>query len=190
MKIAGIDYSMNSSSITILEDGVILNMYAIRATKKQLSGNPLITLLEYPTYKTQLERFDKISSLFLNFIPIDIDAAYIEGYSYGSNVGVIFDIAEATGMFKYKFEKKFGFELIVVPPSQVKKSATSKGTAKKRQMVDQFKTEQFDIYTYFGLVDEGKEKIFKPADDIIDAYFVAKYGYDNCKLKVERNING
>lgn len=177
MKIAGIDYSIVSPALTILSDGVIENMYAIRATKKQESNNRLITLLDYPLYTTQLERFDKLSSLFLNFIPSDVTYAYIEGYSYGSNVGVVFNIAEATGMMKYKFQKKFGYELIVVPPTQIKKLATSKGTAKKRQMVDQFKIEQFDIYDAFGLVDENKDKITKPFDDICDSYFVAKCGY-------------
>lgn len=179
MKIAGIDYSITSTSLTILNDGAIENIYAIRATKKQESNNSLITLLDYPLYKTELERFDKLSSLFLNFIPADIDSAYMEGYSYGSSVGVVFNIAEATGLMKYKFQKKFGFELIVVPPTQIKKLATTKGNAKKRQMVDQFKVEQFDIYDAFGLVDDNAEKIRKPFDDICDSYFVAKYGCIN-----------
>ncbi len=177
MKIAGLDYSITSPSLTILNNGVIENIYTIRATKKQESNNSLITLLDYPLYKTELERFDKLSSLFLNFIPADTNSAYMEGYSYGSNVGVIFNIAEATGMMKYKFQKKFGYELIVVPPTQIKKVATSKGNAKKRQMVDQFKIEQFDIYDAFGLLDDNAEKIKKPFDDICDSYFVAKYGY-------------
>ena len=177
MKIAGIDYSIVSPALTILKDGVIEHIYTIRATKKQESNSSLITLLDYPIYKTELERFDKLSSLFLNFIPSDTDFAYMEGYSYGSSVGVIFNIAEATGMMKYKFQKKFGYELIVVPPTQIKKIATTKGNAKKRQMVDQFNAEQFDIYNAFGLVDDNLEKIKKPLDDICDSYFVAKYGY-------------
>lgn len=177
MKICGIDYSISSTSLTILTDGIITNIYAIKAKKKQDVIGNLITLLEYPIYKSQLERFDKLSNLFLNFIPSDIDAAYIEGYSYGSNVGVVFDIAEATGLFKYKFQKKFGFELIVVSPSQIKKYATGKGNSKKREMVNQFKLEQFDIYNSFGLMDENLEKIVKPIDDICDSYFVSKYGY-------------
>jgi hypothetical protein len=102
----------------------------------------------------------------------------MEGYSYSSSVGVVFNIAEATGMMKYKFQKKFGFELAVVPPTQIKKIATTKGNAKKRQMVDQFKIEQFDIYNAFGLVDDNRETIKKPFDDICDSYFVAKYGYN------------
>lgn len=81
MKIAGIDFSITSPSVTILNDGIIEKMYAIRATKKQESSNDLIVLLDYPIYKTQLERFDKLSSLILNFIPSDIQLATIEGYS-------------------------------------------------------------------------------------------------------------
>jgi hypothetical protein len=45
-------------------------------------------------------------------------------------------------------------------------------------MVDQFKIEQFDIYNAFGLVDDNRETIKKPFDDICDSYFVAKYGYN------------
>lgn len=178
MKVVGIDWSITSPSMTIINDGVIESMYAIRATKKQESSNRLITLLDYPLYNTNLERYDKLSSLLLNFIPSDINCAYIEGYSYGANVGVVFNIAESTGMFKYKFFKRFSKELITISPSEVKKFAVDKGNAKKRQMVDQFKLEQFDIYNSFGLVDDMKEKIKSPIDDICDSYFVAQCGYE------------
>lgn len=177
MKIAGIDYSISSPSLTIMTDGVIDSIYAIRATKKQESNNSLITLLDYPFYATQLDRFDKLSSLFLNFIPSDIDYAYMEGYSFASN-GVVFNIAEATGLLKYKFFKRFSKEIEVIPPSSIKKFATDKGNAKKRMMVDQFIKEQFDVYSVFSLVDDGSEKIKSPIDDICDSYFVAKYGYN------------
>lgn len=176
MKIAGIDYSISSPSLTIMTDGVINNIYAIRATKKQESSNSLITLLDYPLYTTQLERFDKLSSLFLNYIPSDVDATFMEGYSFASN-GVVFNIAECTGLLKYKFYKRFSKEIEVIPPTSVKKFAVDKGNAKKRMMVDQFVKEQFEVYSAFSLIDDGAEKIKSPIDDICDSYFVAKYGY-------------
>lgn len=175
----GIDYSITSTSLVIIEDNKISSMFAIKARKKQEVNNPLITLLEYPLYKTELERFDKLSSLFLNFIPSNIDIAYLEGYSYGPSAGMIFNIAEATGLFKYKFQKKFGKEVEIIAPTAVKKFATGKGTAKKRQMVDMFIKNEFNIYESFGLIDDGAEKIVKPIDDICDAYWIAKYAYEH-----------
>lgn len=175
MKAVGIDYGMNSPSITILNNGVIEGIFCIRATKKQYTNNPLITILEYPKYKNNMERFDKLSSLILNFIPTDITCACIEDYSFASSSGMAFTIAECTMLFKYKFLKKFDIELNVVAPKQVKKFATGSGNAKKRQMVNQFKIEQFDIYESFGLIDDNAEKIKSPIDDICDGYFIAKY---------------
>lgn len=181
MKICGIDWSMSSPSLTIIEDGEIQNIYAIRATKKQYTNNQIITLLEYPIYKNNMERFDKLSSLMLNFIPVDIDEGYIEDYSFASSSGMAFTIAECTMLFKYKFLKRFNKELNVIAPKQLKKFATGSGNAKKRQMVDKFREEQFDIYQMFGLVDDNLEKIKSPIDDICDSYFIAKYGYEQFK---------
>lgn len=175
MYIVGVDFSITSPSITLLKDGVIERMYAIRATKKQESLDSRIILLEYPLYKTDLERFDKLSNLLLNLIPNDIDYGYIEGYSYSSN-GVVFNIAEATGLFKYKFFKKYNKELITLAPSHVKKHATEKGNSKKRQMLDAFKVKEFDMYNSFGLIDENLEKIKSPIDDLVDSYWVARCG--------------
>jgi hypothetical protein len=178
MRVAGIDYSITSPSITIINDGIIEGMFSIRASKKQEVSSTLITLLDYPLYTTELQRFDKLSSLMLNFIPADIDSAYIENYSYGPSAGLIFNIAEATGLFKYKYEKRFNKEVGILAPTQVKKYATTKGNAKKRAMVDKFLEVEFDIYDMFGLVDSGAEKIPKPIDDIVDSYWIAKYAYD------------
>lgn len=182
MKVAGIDYSMSSPSITILNNGIIDGIFCIKATKKQAVNNPLITLLEYPVYKNNMERFDKLSTMMLNLIPEDIDVAYIEDYSFASSSGMAFTIAECTMLFKYKITQKFNIELGVVAPKQVKKYATGTGNAKKRQMVDQFKLEQFDIYESFGLIDDNLEKIKSPIDDICDSYFIAKYAYNQVIL--------
>ena len=182
MKVAGIDYSYTSPSITIINDNKIEGVFCIKAKKKQDNIDLRITLLEYPIYKSELDRFDKLSSLMLNFIPSDIDFAYIENYSYGPSVGLIFNLAEATGLFKYKFYKKFGFELKILAPTEVKKFATSKGNAKKRQMVDKFIETEFDIYKTFLIENDNKEKIPKPIDDIIDSYWIAKYAYKQANM--------
>lgn len=177
MKVVGIDYSMASPSITIINDGVIEGIFCIKATKKQAVNTNLITLLEYPVYKNNMERFDKLSDMMLNGIPLDIHSAYIEDYSFASSSGMAFTIAENTMLFKYKFMKKFNMDLGVIAPKQAKKFATGTGNASKRGMVDQFKLEQFDIYESFGLIDDNLEKIKSPIDDICDSYFIAKYAY-------------
>lgn len=183
MKVVGIDFSLTSPAMGIIQDDIIAGLYCLRATKKQYSNNPLVTILEYPIYKTELERFDKLTNLMLMAIPNDIDCAYIENYAFGPSANMAFSIGECTGLFKYKFQKRFNQELYTVAPTQVKKHATGSGRASKRQMVDAFKQNEFDIYEPFSIIDIGKEKIEKPIDDIVDAYWIAKYGYNMVKTQ-------
>jgi Holliday junction resolvasome RuvABC endonuclease subunit len=178
MKVVGIDWSYTSPAITIINNGEIEGIICIKAKKRQDVLDSRIKLLEYPIYSTELERFDKLSSLILSHIPSDIQSAYIENYSYGPSVGLIFNLAESTGLFKYKFYKKFDAEVGILAPTEVKKYATGSGRAKKRQMVDKFMETEFDIYQSFCIENDNKEKIPKPIDDIVDSYWIAKYAYE------------
>lgn len=178
MKVCGIDFSLSSPSLSIIDNGKLEGLYCIRATKKQEVNNPIITLLEYPIYKTEMERFDKLTSLILNFIPSDITLCYIENYAFGPSANMAFSIGECTGLMKYKYYKRFNQELYAVPPTVVKKFATKSGKATKRQMVDEFSKNEFDIYNAFCLVDDKLDKIKKPIDDICDAYWISKYAYE------------
>jgi len=58
----------------------------------------------------------------------------------------------------------------------IKKFATGKGNAKKQDMEVAFINEtNYHIKDVLGLT----EKQFNPSSDIIDSYFICKYGYEN-----------
>ena len=66
---------------------------------------------------------------------------------------------------KYKLSK---FKTEQVPPTVIKKFATGKGNASKDDMLEAWKNEDGS----FELLQETGN----PASDIIDSYFICKYG--------------
>jgi crossover junction endodeoxyribonuclease RuvC len=86
----------------------------------------------------------------------------IEGISYGSTIKTssVFDLAGLNYMIRTAM-MKFSSNLIIAPPSHVKKFATGSGNANKELMIETFKSihPEFDI-----------PKI----DDIADAFFMSR----------------
>lgn len=121
-------------------------------------------------YSTQEERFDRIAAWSIDKIP-QHSKVYIEGYAYASK-GVVFHIGENTGILKHHlWSKNISFDTIS-PPS-IKKFATGKGSANKMGMYESFITEtQCDISAIIPC-NVGDS----PMSDIIDSYYVAKYGF-------------
>jgi len=117
----------------------------------------------------------------LNFLEIRPSNArvFIEDYSFGSK-GRVFHLGENCGLIKAMLYEQ-GFETHVVAPTQVKKFATGKGNANKEAMYDQFvEDEQIDLIGKLGLKRSGaKQLIPTPVPDIIDAYYICKYGVQN-----------
>ena len=77
------------------------------------------------------------------------------------------------GTLKHKlFKLNKNFSSIV--PGRVKKNATGKGNADKLKMYEQFvKDTKVDLMKEFD-----QNKLNNPVTDIVDAYYVAKAGYD------------
>ena len=69
---------------------------------------------------------------------------------------------------KYKLSK---FKTELIPPTVIKKFATGKGNASKEDMLEAWKNEPNN----FELIQESGN----PASDIIDSYFICKYGFEN-----------
>ena len=62
------------------------------------------------------------------------------------------------------------FQSIV--PGQIKKNATGKGNADKQKMYEQFlKDTKIDLVKEFD-----QTKLNNPVTDIVDSYYIAKYG--------------
>ena len=178
MTIAGIDYSMTSPAICLYDDAVgefkfeNCTIYYLTQNKKYETSFKNVRG-EYFEYANEMQRYDLISSFFLDRMleMAPIDMAYIEDYSMGSK-GRVFHIAENTGVFKYRMWQ-FGINFKTVPPTVIKKFATGKGNANKERMQEVFESE-YSI----RLKEELKqtEKQWNPSSDIIDAYYIWKYG--------------
>lgn len=102
-----------------------------------------------------------------------MDRILIEDYSMGSK-GKVFHIAENTEVLQYNlFLMKKKYEKI--PPTSLKKWATGKGNADKEKMYERFlEIEGIDLKAMLGLT-----KADSPLSDIVDAYFLTKYIYEN-----------
>ena len=98
-----------------------------------------------------------------------IKEGYLENYSMGST-GRVFSIAENTGILKYNLYLQ-GNPIILLPPSIIKKYATGKGNADKELMYEAFYNE-----TKIDLQNILNSSISNPLTDIVDAYFICKYG--------------
>ena len=138
---------------------------------------------QYFEYKNEMERYDIISSFFIDRI-LELDEetkVFIEGYSMGSK-GRVFNIAENTGVLKYRFWN-FQIEFETIAPTVIKKFATGKGNSNKEQMQLVFEQENsIRLKNELNMT----EKQWNPSSDLIDAYYICKYGYQN----EQNNDNG
>lgn len=173
--IVGIDYSMSSPSVCVHtgEEWSFDNckFYFLTNKKKchfktsQFVGSPHLDFV------TQEERFDSIASWAMSIIPPKAPV-YIEGYAFAAK-GVVFNIAENTGVLKHKLYVRNKNNVSVVAPSSIKKYATGKGNADKMLMYHSFVEEtNFDISAVIDCK-EGES----PMSDIVDSYYIAKYAF-------------
>lgn len=175
-KYAGIDYSMTSPSLTIIE-GTQITSYFL-TTKSKLLGehkiNDLFTVIgiEYPDYKNDTERFYKLAQIIVSKIPVGCKIA-IEGYSFGSTGARLFQIGENTGVLKHMLMLS-GHEFSTFAPTEVKKYATGKGNSKKDQMFDSFVRQTEFNESYIRQTFNQQGEIKSPLADIIDSYYIAK----------------
>jgi crossover junction endodeoxyribonuclease RuvC len=86
-----------------------------------------------------LERYNKIMyELFQKINPESTDVFGVEGYSFGSHSGRIADLAELTGILKYKLYYHFlvhTSNIWNIVPTQVKKFATGKGAKVDKNVI-------------------------------------------------------
>jgi Holliday junction resolvasome RuvABC endonuclease subunit len=130
-------------------------------------------------YDDEMQRYDIISSYFLDRImENEVDKVYMEDYSMGSK-GRVFHIAENTGVLKYRMWS-FGIPFQTIAPTVIKKFASGKGNANKERMQEVFE-EQNDVKLkqLFNMTD----KQWNPSSDLIDAYYICKYGLNDNTLQ-------
>lgn len=128
--------------------------------------------LPYPEYNSDMLRYDNISSWVLKLVQAySAERIIIEDYAFGAT-GRVFNIAENTGILKYRLWAN-GYDVITAAPTVIKKYATGKGNANKEKMEEAFLTETgVNLKSVLQLTD----KQWNPSSDIIDSYYICKYG--------------
>ena len=185
--VIGIDYSLTSPAMCIMAKPNIANcMFYYLTINKKLVGTfkNAVGYLHQDHYSEQ-ERYDNIAEFFLNKIPLEhkkVPDIFIEDYSFGST-GRVFHIAENAGILKYKFWE-VGYKFDTVAPTTVKKFATGKGNADKAKMYEAFKNETGED---FNMLLNKNLTLGSPVTDIVDSYYIAKYGYEKVKNKEKVN---
>ncbi|NBX97592.1 hypothetical protein EB118_16650 [bacterium] len=182
--IAGVDYSMTSPAICLsplseFKYETCIFSYLTTLKKYDIAAENIFG--KYFEYDNEIKRYDTISSHFLNMLlDYNVRTCYIEGYSMGSK-GRTFNISENTGIFKHRMWN-FGINFIAIPPATIKKFATGKGNANKEKMQRAFIEETSkDIKQILNMT----ENQWNPSSDIIDSYYVCKYGFHQETLKNE-----
>ncbi len=189
-KIAGIDYSLTSPAICVYteeKDGGHFDfdrcvLYYLSNTERgqQLAAGCGISNLDveaYPKWETEEERHDLLSTWAFSIIQ-GCTEVFLEGYAYAT-VGKshVRSIAENTGLLKHKMSKaKVPF--VSIPPTVIKKFATGKGTANKDIMYEAFQAELLTPPNLKESLIPKAKNIISPVSDIVDSYFIAKYGLE------------
>ena len=179
MNFVGIDYSMTSPGWTVI-NGERITSYFLTTKSKMLgeikiSDSFSIVGIEYPDYKSDVERFNKLAKLTLSCMPLAAETKIaIEGYSFGSTGARIFQIGENGGVVKNLLWEN-GYDVIAPAPTEIKKFASGKGNSRKDQMFDAFiKQTGFDE-SYLRQTFNMQGEIKSPLADIVDSYFLAMY---------------
>lgn len=174
MIIAGIDYSLTSPAICVLNgkkwkwENLTFHFLTDKPTKattfmENIHGERL------SEWSADEERYCSIAD-WAREIVLPCEEISLEGYSYGSK-GKVFHIAENTGVLKYKLWKD-AKPISIYPPQQVKKFATTKGNATKDLMYEHFVRETKKQIMYSIMPKAGK--VGNPVSDIVDAYYICK----------------
>lgn len=195
--VVGIDYSMTCPAICVMplskepspENCQFYFRTENRRLQKDLGSANNIHGAAHSEYKDDIQRYSQLAMWSLMNISKTPGYAqkkrpkvFVEGYSMGSK-GAVFNIGENTGILKHVLFLE-GLHVETVPPTVVKKYATGKGTADKSMMYESFASlfdKEKDLLKV--MLQEGKKKVDSPLSDIVDAFYIAKYGRDQI-LKV------
>jgi len=188
MVIAGIDYSLCGPAICLFRanaTGVFsysgCSFYFLTDNKRQSEIRTLNIFGErLSDWDSDQHRYETIADWALDIV-MGCTHVAIEGYAYSAS-GRVFNIAENTGILKYKLYQ-LGIPVTVIPPTEVKKYATTKGNADKNSMYSAWTHETgVDLKT---LLTPKRQECVSPVSDIVDSYYICKKMYDTLRGGME-----
>ena len=185
-KLAGIDYSLTSPAICVWKQNVdrlfdfdSCDLYYLETAQRLKRANIGILNLHpepYPDWETEEQRHDLLSDWAMNCI--QGCEVFIEGYAFAtSGKSHVRSVAENSGLLKHKMYKS-NQKFTSVPPTVIKKYATGKGNANKEVMYEAFNAELLTPPDLKTTLKPKSTKLTSPVTDIVDAYFIAKWGWE------------
>jgi Holliday junction resolvasome RuvABC endonuclease subunit len=177
MIVAGIDYSLTSPAITIINESKIDFHFFVSSEKKLdlIKHDSFHPTLMPKSHSSQNERYRFLSQWCLDILKSHhVSRLALEDYSFGSKGSSLFQIAENGGILKYVLDENGFCDILLIAPTQVKKFATGKGNADKALMEKAFIEKETNFSNIRDVLHQTEKQI-TPSSDIIDSYFIARY---------------
>jgi hypothetical protein len=173
VKVIGIDYSMTTPAVTLI-DGDQATCWYLTSVRKHQTTHVFknITCIGdiYPDFLVPEQRYDLISDWALSKCG-DVSALVIEDYAMGAK-GKVFHIGENCGLLKHKLWKN-GIRFETITPTALKKFATGKGNSDKCMMHAAFL--ELTGINLMKEMDKESKDCGSPVSDIVDSYYLARY---------------
>jgi len=189
MIIAGIDYSLRGPAVCIHDSEVgdfsfrNCSFYFLTNTQKYATMFSTNIFGErFNQWNCETERYETIADWACDRVTGCTQVA-LEGYAFGAKGNRLFQIAENTGVLKYKLYH-LAIPIEIVAPTEVKKFAVNKGNASKTDMHNSFlKQEGVNLKK---MISPDQKDISNPVSDIVDSFYICKYLH----RKITQNGNG
>lgn len=197
--IIGIDFSINSTAVTIKSGNDIVMMSFVpnyepkkRAWRIHESISNLVQIHSYKKegsskdsiedQRIKLRNANQLSDLIINSIGREtlkkVDRINIEGFSYASKGNSFIDLITYNTFLKTKLFQAVGDRIYVVPPKTLKKWYTGNGNATKCGMLISYLEKNDNDLTCkireWCKIDDEEFSIPKPFDDLVDSIALAE----------------
>lgn len=194
----GIDFSINSTAITINDNGNIKMFSFVPNYKPESTAfknhKALSDLIEIRSYEKanssknpiedqaiKLKNANSLSDSIIEAISpfvTDNPQIRIEGFSFGSKGNSFIDLITYNTFLKVKLIQKWGHCISVIPPKSLKKLYTGNGNASKCGMLSYYLLNNGEVFAErlreMGLEREGEFVVPKPIDDVIDSIALSR----------------
>ena len=197
--IIGIDFSINSTAVTIRNGNEIVMMSFVpnyepdkRAWKVHQSISNLVQIHSYKKdgsskdsiedQRIKLRNANQLSDLIINSIGQEnlkvVERINIEGFSYASKGNSFIDLITYNSFLKTKLYQEVGDKIYVVPPKTLKKWYTGNGNATKCGMLRSYMEKNDNDLTRkiseWCKIEDEEFSIPKPIDDLVDSIALAE----------------
>lgn len=177
--IAGIDYSITSPGICIHPSQHIWQpekcKYLFFSDLKKYNAGDIIDgsfeVSKKIKSEERMNRYTLNAKSTVDYLKAHgVTKVCIEGYAFAARSSMAVQMGENGGILR-SYLVSAGMEYIEVPPSKIKKFATSSGRSDKLAMLEKFEDETGkDLFEIFN-----RKAPSSPIDDIADSYFICKY---------------